>query len=163
MLREKMKRAIDIILSLIGIMILFVPILLIALIVRLTSEGPAIHWSKRYGKNKCFFLMPKFRTMNIGTPQIDTLSLKNPKNYLTPVGSFLRKTSIDELPQLFSVLIGKMSLVGPRPALFTQTDLIDMRDKYNINDMTPGITGYSQIKGRDDIDLKKKLNWTIFI
>ena len=108
-------------------------------------------------KINVFFLMPKFRTMNIGTPQIDTLSLKNPKNYLTPVGSFLRKTSIDELPQLFSVLIGKMSLVGPRPALFTQTDLIDMRDKYNINDMTPGITGYSQIKGRDDIDLKKKV------
>jgi len=152
------KRLIDIVISFLLLIMLIPLLILIFIIIKIDSNGKVIFWSKRFGKNKNLFLMPKFRTMKINTPITDTKSLKDTNSYVTTVGRLLRKTSLDELPQLFSVLTGKMSLVGPRPALFTQIDLIDLRDKKLINNFKPGITGLAQINGRDRISIEKKVS-----
>ena len=151
------KRLTDFALALILFVILLVPLLFIALLVRLTSKGPAVHWSKRIGRNNEIYLMPKFRTMRIETPQVATHKLQNADNYLTPIGAFLRKTSIDELPQLWSVIAGQMSLVGPRPALFNQYDLMQLRTEKNVHLLKPGITGWAQINGRDELPIPVKV------
>lgn len=152
------KRLLDIIISFLLLIILIPVFILIVVFIKIDSNGDVIFWSQRFEKNKKLFLMPKFRTMRKNTPIVDTKSLKETNSYVTKVGRFLRKTSLDELPQLFSVLIGKMSLVGPRPALFTQIDLINLRDKKLINNFKPGITGLAQINGRDNISLEKKVS-----
>jgi O-antigen biosynthesis protein WbqP len=133
-------------------------VLFCAVLVRLTSPGPALHWSKRVGSNNRIFLMPKFRTMNIHTPQVATHLMTKPENYLTPIGSFLRGSSLDELPQLWSVLRGDMSLVGPRPALFNQDDLVELRTKVGVQRLRPGITGHAQVNGRDSISIPEKVS-----
>lgn len=143
--------------SLIAGIILIIPFVLTWLLVKLTSPGPAIHWSKRIGQNNAMLLMPKFRTMKIDTPQLATHLLGDGKQFLTPVGSLLRKTSLDEIPQLWSVITGEMNLVGPRPALFNQDDLKELRTKYNIHTLPPGITGWAQINGRDELSIEEKV------
>jgi len=152
-----MKRAFDIFLCCLIALVLTVPMLAIAVLVRLTSRGPALHWSDRVGRNNIIFLMPKFRTMQVGTPAVPTHLLKNPDAYLTPVGPFLRKTSLDELPQLWSILVGDMSFVGPRPALFNQQDLIALRTEMNIHTILPGLTGWAQVNGRDELSIPQKV------
>ena len=155
---SQLKRIMDIVTSLFLLVILIPIFIIIAIFIKLDGDGPILFWSKRFGKNKILFLMPKLRTMHVDTPIIDTNSLKQTKVYITKTGRFLRKTSLDELPQLICVLIGKMSLVGPRPALFTQQDLIHLRDKNLINSLKPGITGFAQINGRDSISIQKKVS-----
>jgi len=153
-------RVFNIFCSLILLVIFSIPLLLIIVAVRLTSKGPAIHWSKRIGKDNVIFLMPKFRTMRIDTPQVATHLLSSSgkaENYITPVGSFLRKTSLDELPQIWSVLVGDMNLVGPRPALFNQDDLKELRTQCGVHTLTPGVTGWAQINGRDEIAIPEKV------
>lgn len=152
------KKIFDVSVSFIALCLLSIPLLIIALAVRLTSRGPAIHWSKRIGQNNHIFLMPKFRTMLISTPQVATHLLKDPDAFLTPIGSFLRKTSLDELPQLLSVLKGDMSLVGPRPALFNQYDLMELRTSKNVHTLKPGVTGWAQINGRDELPIPVKVS-----
>lgn len=132
---------------------------MVYLAIKITSKGPVIHWSRRIGKNNVIFLMPKFRTMKIATPQMATHLLTNGNNFLTPIGALLRKTSLDEIPQLWSVLIGDMNLVGPRPALFNQEDLIDLRTLYNIHQIAPGVTGWAQINGRDELSIEEKVKF----
>jgi O-antigen biosynthesis protein WbqP len=151
------KRATDIAVSAAALVVLAVPLLLIALLVRATSPGPAIHWSKRVGRDNVLFLMPKFRTMRIDTPQIATHLMSDPQRWLTPVGGFLRKTSLDELPQLVSVLKGDMSLVGPRPALFNQDDLVALRTQAGVQALRPGVTGWAQVNGRDELPIPVKV------
>ena len=153
----KIKRLLDLLLS-ITALIIFAPILLaIIILVRATSKGPAIHWSKRVGKNNQIFLMPKIRSMYIDAPQLATdLMNANAKSYVTPVGRILRKTSLDELPQIWSVVVGDMSIVGPRPALFNQYNLIELRTKNDIHKLQPGITGWAQINGRDLVTDEEK-------
>lgn len=152
-----MKRIGDVLLSLILLCFLSIPMILIALIVKLTSKGPALYWSDRVGQNNTLFRMPKFRTMIIDTPAMATHLMKDPDRYLTSVGSFLRKFSLDELPQLWSILNGDMSFIGPRPALYNQDDLIDLRTKKGIHRLIPGITGWAQINGRDDLPIPLKV------
>jgi O-antigen biosynthesis protein WbqP len=152
-----MKRIFDLILSFCLITVFFIPILLIAVLVRLTSKGPALYWSDRVGLDNEIFKMPKFRTMRIDTPAVATHLLSNPDMYLTPIGPILRKSSLDELPQLWSVLKGDMSFVGPRPALFNQDDLITLRTEKGVNRLVPGITGWAQVNGRDDIPIPQKV------
>lgn len=151
-----MKRLFDIFLSLFLLIIFFIPICILCLIVSITSKGPIIYWSDRVGKNNEIFRMPKFRTMRINTPVVATHLLKDPHSFLTPIGSVLRKSSLDELPQLVSVLKGDMSFVGPRPALFNQADLIELRTSYGVHHLTPGITGWAQVNGRDTLSIEKK-------
>ena len=151
------KRFFDILLSIILILIFVIPFICIAIIIKLESRGPSIFYSKRFGKNKNIFLMPKFRSMKVNTPQLATNLLNNSENYITKFGMFLRKTSLDELPQLWSILKGDMTFVGPRPALFNQYDLIDLRQQFGINLLTPGLTGWAQINGRDKISVNKKV------
>lgn len=131
--------------------------MVVALLVRLTSPGPVIYWSDRVGRHNKIFIMPKFRTMRIDTPAVATHLLSNPEQFLTPIGSFLRRSSLDELPQLWSILRGDMSFVGPRPALFNQDDLIALRTRYGIDQMTPGLTGWAQINGRDELPIPEKV------
>lgn len=152
-------RIFNVFLSLIAMLILSIPFCIVWILVKLTSPGPAIHWSKRIGQQNEIFLMPKFRTMRINTPQLATHLLGDGKSYLTPVGSFLRKSSLDELPQLWSVIKGDMSLVGPRPALFNQDDLKELRTKYNIHTLAPGVTGWAQINGRDELSIEEKVKF----
>ena len=152
-----MKRIFDFLAALILMAIMALPVAVIAIAIKLTSPGPVIHWSDRVGKNNQIFSMPKFRTMLIDTPAVATHLLQNVENYLTPLGSFLRKTSLDELPQLWSVIRGDMSFVGPRPALFNQDDLIKLRTEKEISKLLPGITGWAQINGRDDIPIPIKV------
>jgi O-antigen biosynthesis protein WbqP len=152
-----MKKIFDFLLSLCLIIVLSGPIFIIAVLVRLTSRGPALYWSHRVGVRNKIFKMPKFRTMHIDTPAVATHLLKEPDVYLTPIGHFMRKTSLDELPQLWSVLKGDMSFVGPRPALFNQDDLIKLRTEKEISKLQPGITGWAQINGRDDIPIPIKV------
>ena len=152
-----MKRFFDLCLSLFALLFLLVPILLVALMVRITSVGPAIYWSDRVGRNNKIFKMPKFRTMRINTPAVATHLLGDPDQFLTPIGSFLRKSSLDELPQLWSILKGDMSFVGPRPALFNQDDLIALRTKYGVHELVPGLTGWAQINGRDELPIPEKV------
>lgn len=152
-----LKRITDIVLSLLTLLLLALPMLAVMLLVKATSPGPALYWSNRIGRNNSIFKMPKFRTMQIGTPAVATHLLSNPGTYLTPVGSFLRRTSLDELPQLWSILKGDMSFVGPRPALFNQEDLIDLRTKANVHLLAPGLTGWAQINGRDELPIPEKV------
>lgn len=151
------KRAVDILISAVAIVILAIPMLLLALAVRASSPGPAIHWSKRVGRHNRLFAMPKFRTMRIDTPQVATHLMTDPDRWLTPIGGFLRRSSLDELPQLFSVLAGQMSLVGPRPALFNQDDLIALRTRKGVDVLRPGVTGWAQVNGRDEIAIAEKV------
>ena len=151
------KRLFDLIIILFAICVFFVPFILIYMAVKFTSPGPAIYWSQRAGEHGSFFMMPKFRSMRVDTPEIATDKLVNPEHYLTGIGSFLRRTSLDELPQILSVLRGDMSIVGPRPALYNQHDLIAKRQRLGIDRLRPGVTGWAQINGRDDIALRKKI------
>lgn len=152
-----MKRVFDIVLGMIAAVILCVPFLIVALAVKLTSTGPVLYWSNRVGRHNVLFKMPKFRSMKVGTPAVATHLLTNPHAHLTPIGSFLRKSSLDELPQLWSILVGDMSFVGPRPALFNQQDLIDLRTEYGVDALLPGLTGWAQVNGRDEIPIPQKV------
>ena len=134
-------------------------LILLAILVCATSRGPALHWSDRIGKGNRIFRMPKFRSMRIGTPQLPTHLMSNPAPYLTPIGSFLRRTSLDELPQLFSILVGDLSFVGPRPALFNQEDLVAMRTAKGIHQLVPGLTGWAQVNGRDELPIPVKVQF----
>lgn len=153
-----MKRLVDLILLLIALIFLSIPMLIVAIIVKLTSPGPIVFWSDRVGQYNRIFRMPKFRTMQVNTPNVATHLLVGAGSYLTPVGGFLRKSSLDELPQLWSVFIGDMSFVGPRPALYNQEDLIAMRTERGVEVLVPGITGWAQVNGRDELDLNEKVN-----
>ena len=152
-----MKRIIDILLSVGFLIILLLPILLIALLVRFTSNGKILYWSDRVGKNGVLFRMPKFRSMQVDTPTVATHLMTNPNAFLSPIGVFLRRLSLDELPQLFSVLKGDMSFVGPRPALFNQDDLIALRTEKGVDKLLPGITGWAQVNGRDELSIPDKV------
>lgn len=152
-----MKRVFDFVSACIFVLLLAIPIAIVFILVRLTSDGPALYWSDRVGKRNKIFKMPKFRTMCIGTPAVATHLLSDPTAYLTPVGSFLRKSSLDELPQLLSILRGDMSFVGPRPALYNQDDLIELRTKFGVSELVPGLTGWAQINGRDEIPIPQKV------
>jgi O-antigen biosynthesis protein WbqP len=152
-----MKRLFDIVLALIAAAVLLAPFVLVWLAVRLTSWGPSLFWSDRIGQHNALFKMPKFRSMRVGTPVVATHLLSNPKDYLTPIGSFLRKSSLDELPQLWNILRGDMSFVGPRPALFNQYDLIKLRAVSGIHRLKPGLTGWAQVNGRDNLSIKEKI------
>jgi O-antigen biosynthesis protein WbqP len=154
-----MKRIFDFLMSLAIIFILLLFLLTIAVLIKLTSNGPVLNWSIRVGKGNILFKMPKFRTMHLNTPAVATNLLKNPSQYLTSVGPFLRKTSLDEIPQLWSILLGDMSFVGPRPALFNQYDLIKLRTSRGIHHLTPGLTGWAQVNGRDNLSIAKKVNF----
>ena len=156
-----LKRYFDILVSLVMLIMMGLPILVIAGAVRLTSSGPAIYWSERVGRNNKIFQMPKFRTMRNDTPTVPTHLMSDPEVYVTSVGKFLRRTSLDELPQLWSILIGDMSLVGPRPALFNQDDLIALRTEAGVDKMTPGLTGWAQINGRDDLSILVKVQFDV--
>ena len=152
-----MKRIFDLLLALAAAVVLVVPVLLVALAVRLTSAGPALYWSDRVGRHNKLFKMPKFRSMRVGTPAVATHLLADPKSHLTPIGNFLRKSSLDELPQLWSILVGDMSFVGPRPALFNQHDLIALRTQAGVHELVPGLTGWAQINGRDELPIPDKV------
>lgn len=152
-----MKRGMDLCLCLVAALLLAVPVLLVALAVRLSSSGPVLYWSDRVGRNNVLFRMPKFRSMRVGTPAVATHLLDRPDAYLTPIGSFLRKSSLDELPQLWSILVGDMSFVGPRPALFNQHDLIDLRTQSGVQHLLPGLTGWAQVNGRDELPIPQKV------
>jgi O-antigen biosynthesis protein WbqP len=152
-----MKRLLDVILALVGALLLAIPILLTAVAVRLTSAGPVLYWSDRVGRNNRLFKMPKFRSMRVNTPAVATHLLEYPDQWLTPIGSFLRKSSLDELPQLWCILSGDMSFVGPRPALFNQQDLISLRTSKGVHMLVPGLTGWAQINGRDELPIPHKV------
>jgi O-antigen biosynthesis protein WbqP len=151
------KRVFDIFLAAIATLFFALPIAAIAVLVRLTSPGPALYWSDRVGQGNRIFKMPKFRTMRLGTPAVATHLLDDPHAYLTPVGAFLRKSSLDELPQLWSIWKGDMSFVGPRPALFSQDDLIELRTQCHVDALLPGLTGWAQVNGRDDLPIPIKV------
>jgi O-antigen biosynthesis protein WbqP len=152
-----MKRMLDLALVTLAGFILLVPIILVALAVRVTSKGDALYWSDRVGRNNQIFKMPKFRSMQVGTPAVATHLLSKPDTYLTPIGSFLRKSSLDELPQLWSIFRGEMSFVGPRPALFNQHDLMALRTQAGVHQLLPGLTGWAQINGRDELPILEKV------
>ncbi len=151
------KRCFDLMMALILSTILLLPILIIAFMVKLTSKGPALYWSERVGRNNKLFRMPKFRSMKVDTPAVATHLLADPNSVLTPIGQFLRKSSLDELPQLWSILVGDMSFVGPRPALFNQDDLISLRTQNRVHHLVPGLTGWAQINGRDELPIPQKV------
>jgi len=151
------KRLFDLVLALCAVLILFLPVVLVAFAVRLTSVGPVLFRTQRVGKGNKLFTMYKFRTMRIETPQVATHLLKEPDQFLTPIGKFLRRTSLDELPQLINVLRGEMSLVGPRPALFNQDDLVALRTARGVDALTPGVTGWAQVNGRDELPIPEKV------
>ena len=152
-----MKRVFDIFFSCLAALILSVLLLFLAIAVRLTSKGPVLYWSDRVGRNNVIFKMPKFRSMRVGTPAVATHLMLDARSHLTPIGSFLRKSSLDELPQLWSILSGKMSFVGPRPALFNQEDLIALRTERGVHTLVPGLTGWAQVNGRDDLPILDKV------
>lgn len=152
-----MNRFLDLVLALVLVALLAVPALLVALAVKLTSPGPALYWSQRVGRHNRLFDMPKFRTMRVGTPAVATHLLPDAKFALTPIGHFLRKTSLDELPQLWSIIRGDMGFVGPRPALFNQDDLVALRTEARIHELRPGVTGWAQVKGRDALTIPEKV------
>lgn len=152
-----MKRLFDLLLALGAALVLALPVALVALAVRLTSPGPALYWSDRVGRGNAIFRMPKFRSMRVGTPAVATHLLTNASAHLTPIGGFLRKSSLDELPQLWSILVGDMSFVGPRPALFNQHDLIALRTERGVDQLTPGLTGWAQVNGRDELPIPAKV------
>lgn len=152
-----MKRVFDFSFGVLVVLILLLPITLVAVLVRLTSPGPALYWSDRVGRNNVLFKMPKFRSMRVGTPAVATHLLADPGSHLTPIGSFIRKSSLDELPQLWSILVGHMSFVGPRPALFNQQDLIELRTSQRVHALVPGLTGWAQVNGRDELPIPQKV------
>ena len=152
-----MKRPFDLILATILIIILLMPMFFIALMIRLTSKGPVLYWSDRVGFNNTIYKMPKFRSMRIDTPQVATHLMSNPEEFLSPIGRFLRRTSLDEIPQLLSILKGDMSFVGPRPALYNQEDLITLRSNHGLHKLIPGLTGWAQVNGRDDLSIPEKV------
>ena len=152
-----MKRLFDLMLAAVAACLLLVPVLLVAVAVRLTSKGPSLYWSDRVGRNNKIFKMPKFRSMRVGTPAVATHLLADAKSHLTPIGSFLRKSSLDELPQLWSILVGDMSFVGPRPALFNQHDLVELRTQQGVQSLVPGLTGWAQVNGRDELPIPDKV------
>ena len=144
-------------LALCAAIVLIIPVAVVAIAVRLTSNGPALYWSDRVGRGNKIFKMPQFRSMRVGTPAVATHLLQEPGTYLTPIGSFLRKSSLDELPQLWSILVGDMSFVGPRPALFNQHDLIALRTQHGVDKLLPGLTGWAQVNGRDELPIPEKV------
>ena len=152
-----MKRALDLLLGVLAAVVLAAPCVILAMAIRLTSPGPALYWSERVGRNNAIFRMPKFRSMRIDTPTVATHLLEKPQAWLTPMGSFLRQSSLDELPQLWCILKGDMSFVGPRPALYNQHDLIDRRTQAGVHTLLPGLTGWAQINGRDELELTTKV------
>ena len=152
-----MKRVFDILLGSLAAVMLCLPLLIVAIAVRLTSKGPILYWSDRVGRGNMIFKMPKFRSMKVGTPAVATHLLGNPSAHLTPIGSFLRKSSLDELPQLWSILAGDMSFVGPRPALFNQQDLIELRTELGVQKLLPGLTGWAHVNGRDELPIPEKV------
>ena len=156
-LYQIIKRIMDITLSIIALFIFIIPFIIIFFLIKFSSKGDAIYWSERIGQNNKIFKMPKFRTMHIDTPPIATHLLDNPDKWVTPIGKILRKYSLDEVPQIWSIISGKMSIVGPRPALYNQNDLISLRKKYNIHTLVPGLTGLAQIKGRDILSIEDKV------
>jgi O-antigen biosynthesis protein WbqP len=156
-----MKRLFDFIISLFALLIFSPLFFIVALFIKLTSKGPVLYWSERVGRQNVSFMMPKFRTMQLGTPAVATHLLLDPTQYLTPIGLFLRKSSLDELPQLWSILIGHMSFVGPRPALFNQDDLISMRTQYAVDTLLPGLTGWAQVNGRDALSIPVKVQYDV--
>ena len=151
------KRAVDVLIAAAGLVVLAIPMAVVAAVVRLTSPGPALYWSQRVGRRNRMFRMPKFRTMRIDTPAVATHLLTNPDDHLTSVGRVLRRTSVDELPQLWSILRGDMSFVGPRPALFNQDDLVALRTEAEVDTLLPGLTGWAQINGRDELSIPDKV------
>ena len=157
-----MKRLFDLVLALCAGALLLLPIILVALLIKLTSPGPIIYSSDRVGRGNRIFRMPKFRTMRIDTPVVATHMLTNPQCFLTPIGSLLRKTSLDELPQLWSIIKGDMSFVGPRPALYNQVDLIELRTQQHVNVLVPGLTGWAQVNGRDELPIPQKVEFDIY-
>ena len=156
-----MKRLFDVCLAFTLSFLVLIPLVLIAISIRVTSKGPALYWSDRIGRNNVIFKMPKFRSMRTDTPAVATHLLPNPDSYLTPIGSFLRKSSLDELPQLWSILVGDMSFVGPRPALFNQHDLVELRTHAGVHALIPGLTGWAQINGRDELPIPQKVSLDI--
>lgn len=154
-----MKRIFDFTISLFLLVVFGSPMLIIALLVKVTSRGPVLYWSDRVGKDNTIFKMPKFRTMKINTPAVATHLLEKPDQYMTPIGKFLRKLSLDEFPQLFSILKGDMSFVGPRPALFNQDDLVEFRTQKGVHVLPPGLTGWAQINGRDELPIPVKVEY----
>jgi len=152
-----MKRIFDLLLACIVAIILFIPMIMVAVVVKLTSQGPILYWSDRVGQGNYLFKMPKFRSMKVNTPAVATHLLDDPKSVLTPIGDFLRKSSLDELPQLWNILKGDMSFVGPRPALFNQADLIKLRTEQHIDSLVPGLTGWAQVNGRDELPIPDKV------
>jgi O-antigen biosynthesis protein WbqP len=156
-----MNRLLNFILAFFLTFIFFVPMSLIALLISFTSSGPVLYWSDRVGRNNQLFKMPKFRTMRVGTPAVATHMLNNPDTYLTPMGGFLRRTSLDELPQILSILKGDMGFVGPRPALFNQDDLIVLRTEQGVHQLVPGLTGWAQINGRDELPTLEKVQFDV--
>jgi O-antigen biosynthesis protein WbqP len=155
------KRIFDLLLISAALVVAISPLLLTTLLVKLTSRGPVLYWSDRVGRNNAVFRMPKFRSMKTGTPALATHLLKDASTHLTPIGAFLRKTSLDELPQLWSILVGDMSFVGPRPALFNQNDLIEMRTQTGVHRLAPGLTGWAQVNGRDELSISDKVKLDI--
>lgn len=158
---KAMKRVFDLYLALFATIFLILPFLIVAVLVRLTSTGPILYWSDRIGRDNKIFHMPKFRSMRVDTPAVATHLLQDPQQFLTPIGSFLRKSSLDELPQLLSIIKGDMSFVGPRPALFNQDDLIKLRTQYGVEKLVPGLTGWAQINGRDELPIPDKVKWDV--
>ncbi len=156
------KRVFDLCLALCALVLLALPFLVVMLLVRFTSKGPILYWSDRIGRNNVLFKMPKFRSMQMATPALATHLLQNPSQYLTPVGAFLRKSSLDELPQLWSIIKGDMSFVGPRPALFNQDDLIALRRHYGVDRLLPGLTGWAQVNGRDELPIPQKVDCDVY-
>ena len=156
-----MKRLFDLVMSFIALVFFSPLIILVTLLIKFSSKGPALYWSNRIGRHNKVFNMPKFRTMQVGTPAVATHLLSDSVQYLTPLGSYLRKSSLDELPQLWSILIGDMSFVGPRPALFNQDDLIALRTQYGVDDLLPGLTGWAQINGRDELSIPIKVQYEV--
>ncbi|MHB8845084.1 MAG: sugar transferase [Nitrospirota bacterium] len=154
-----MKRLFDIVMALCCAAVLSLPLLVIAVLVKATSKGPVLYWSDRVGRNNALFKMPKFRTMRTGTPAVATHLFNDPDRYLTSIGGLLRRSSLDELPQLFAIIKGDMSIVGPRPALFNQEDLIELRTGKGIHRLVPGLTGWAQINGRDEIPIPMKVEY----
>ena len=151
------KRLFDLVLAALASLILIIPCAVVAVMVRITSPGPILYWSDRVGRGNSIFKMPKFRSMRVGTPALATHLLTDPDSHLTPVGSFLRKSSLDELPQLWSIIKGNMSFVGPRPALYNQQDLIELRTQNGVHVLVPGLTGWAQVNGRDELPIPQKV------
>lgn len=156
-----LKRSFDLLLCVVVVVILIAPICILGLLVYVTSPGPVLYWSDRVGRNNLIFKMPKFRSMKVGSPTVATHLLVDIKAVLTPIGTFMRKTSLDELPQLWSILVGDMSFVGPRPALFNQSDLIELRTQHGIDKLLPGLTGWAQVNGRDELSIPRKVQYEV--